>query len=516
MEGEIPEMEAADSVQPSPEATPRRRGRGNSGQVPLVVGSYVTKNFADGSGTLLGKIVSGGIGRYFAAVYEDGRREELEIYEIRRILLPADDTSTEADEKEKLALRKKKLEVILSEGTPSTRSSRRKVDSLARASASVRADRRRGGREVSTSVVQGEDVDSSTDSSETVALPSDVPPLNPLAPQLHVPSQALALPPSSGSIGVSEESVGCLLSVYSFLRAFSLPLFLSPFGLGDFVGSLNCTLQNSLLDSIHVSLMRALGRHLDVLSSEGSQPASRCLRYAHNQLNFLLLVLVLLPLLIPLLSNSSMNSCRCLNWAMLDTLTWPVYVLEYLYVTGHIRGPEWKEFQYGRSEEEEYYSLPAATKLKILQILCDAVLDCGELRNELDMRKEADEEGEYAAGEGAATDRAGEESTSKKADLPEDGNSDECRICGMDGMLICCDGCPSAYHSRCIGLGKASLPDGSWFCPECAFAKIGGGIRGAEMFGIDLYGRAFVGTCNYLLMLVSLPTYHTTSLVALF
>jgi len=89
----------------------------------------------------------------------------------------------------------------------------------------------------------------------------------------------------------------------------------------------------------------------------------------------------------------------------------------------------------------------------------------------------------------------------------EDFNSDECCLCGMDGNLICCDGCPSAYHFRCVGLSKAHLPEGEWYCPECAVEKIDAlgsraskSLNGAEIFGIDPYGRVFFGICGYLLV----------------
>lgn len=282
MEYEITEPERGNLVEPSKaasedmavaeEATPGRRGRNSCGRGPPVIGSYLTKNFPDGVGTLLGKVVSTG-GRFFAAVYEDGRREELELCEIRRMLLPSpvDDTL-----EEELALRKRKLEEILSAGATCTRSSRRKVDPLtgrgSAAAATTAEGTERRGRDLSGLPVE-EDVDSSTDSCESISAPT----CNPVIPQ-PTTLQAFALPPSSGNIGIPEESVGCLLSVYSFLRTFSTQLFLSPFGLGDFVGSLNCINHNSLLDSIHVSLMRALWRHLEVLSSDGDQAASRCLR----------------------------------------------------------------------------------------------------------------------------------------------------------------------------------------------------------------------------------------------
>ena len=92
------------------------------------------------------------------------------------------------------------------------------------------------------------------------------------------PLPPLQLPPSSGTIGVPEQCVSHLFSVYGFLRSFSIRLFLSPFSLDEFVGSLNCQVSDTLFDAIHVSLMRALKHHLETLSSEGSELASKCLR----------------------------------------------------------------------------------------------------------------------------------------------------------------------------------------------------------------------------------------------
>lgn len=87
------------------------------------------------------------------------------------------------------------------------------------------------------------------------------------------------LPPSSGHIGVPEEYVSHLLSVYSFLRSFSVSLFLHPFVLDDFVGALKCSITNTLLDSVHVALLRVLKRHFERLSLDGSDLTSKCLRY---------------------------------------------------------------------------------------------------------------------------------------------------------------------------------------------------------------------------------------------
>ncbi|XP_024011451.1 DDT domain-containing protein PTM isoform X2 [Eutrema salsugineum] len=214
---------------------------------------------------------------------------------------------------------------------------------------------------------------------------------------------------------------------------------------------------------------------------------------------------------------------------------------------GHASGPQWRVF-YEIVVEKEYYSLPVLMKLKILQILCDDVFDIADLRAEIDTREESevgyDHDGVTADlpenGPRRVHPRFAKTSVCKEKELSEfvavnhgissmkesktlssrctdggpngvssdlDGNSDECRLCGMDGTLICCDGCPLAYHSRCIGVVKMYIPDGPWYCPECTINKIGPTIahktslRGAVYFGVDPHGRLFLGTCNHLLVL---------------
>ena len=206
---------------------------------------------------------------------------------------------------------------------------------------------------------------------------------------------------------------------------------------------------------------------------------------------------------------------------------------------GHASGSQWKVF----SEfvvEKEYYSLPAVMKLKILQILCDDVFDVADIKAEIDTREESevgyDPDGVNAdlpeSGPRRVHPRFAKTSACKEKEHSQfvamneptnfssrrtdgglngvssdlDGNSDECRLCGMDGTLLCCDGCPLAYHSRCIGVLKMYIPDGPWYCPECTINKMGPAIahktslRGAVYFGVDPHGRLFLGTCNHLLV----------------
>ena len=59
-------------------------------------------------------------------------------------------------------------------------------------------------------------------------------------------------------------------------------------------------------------------------------------------------------------------------------------------------------------------------------------------------------------------------------EFEEDGNTDLCVLCGLGGSLLCCDGCPAAYHMRCIGETAKSIPQGEWLCPECSVGGRGG------------------------------------------
>lgn len=213
---------------------------------------------------------------------------------------------------------------------------------------------------------------------------------------------------------------------------------------------------------------------------------------------------------------------------------------------GYTKGSEWDGF-YEAVWKREYFMLPVGKKLIILQILCDDALECSELRAEIDMREECEYGADpdalpinphekmprrvhprYSKTSALRDKRAmeiiagqhdskpaynskllGPSGTDGDLGIPNaitDSNSDECRLCGMEGTLLCCDGCPSAYHSRCIGVSKMHIPEGLWYCPECAIDKNGPAVtlktslRGAEVFGSDVYGNVFLGTCNHLLV----------------
>lgn len=229
-----------------------------------LVGRYVLKKFPR-NGVFLGKVVYYECGLY-RVIYEDGDFEDLESAEIRPILI-----SDAVDFDVGLIKRRTKLEKLVLQN-------RAKAADVADM-ASPKSVKEESAVDVTgpseldggLSVENDNDEDDGADDDLSSVSVSDVE-TAPLPPPL-------LLPPSSGTIGVPELSVSHLFSVYGFLRSFSTRLFLHPFTLDDFVGSLKCQFSNTLFDAIHFSLMRVLRRHLETLSPEGSELASQCLRY---------------------------------------------------------------------------------------------------------------------------------------------------------------------------------------------------------------------------------------------
>ncbi|KAK7258117.1 hypothetical protein RIF29_32569 [Crotalaria pallida] len=300
--------------------------------------------------------------------------------------------------------------------------------------------------------------------------------------QCNIPPLKLQLPPSSQNLNLDGLPVLELFTIYSFLRSFSTLLFLSPFELEDLVAALKSETPSILFDSIHVSILQILRKHLEYLSNEGCQSAADCLRN--------------------------------LNWDFLDLLTWPIFLAEYLL----IHGSGFKTtFDFNHSMfKTDYCKQPVNVKVKILQCLCDDMIEVEAIRSELNRRSlltETDMGFDQSMffdtckkRRGVADMSGGSCLTEEIADDTTDWNSDECCLCKMDGSLICCDGCPAAFHSRCVGIASDSLPEGAWYCPECAIGTHGAwvksrrSLRGAELLGTDLHGRLYFNSCGYLLV----------------
>lgn len=53
------------------------------------------------------------------------------------------------------------------------------------------------------------------------------------------------------------------------------------------------------------------------------------------------------------------------------------------------------------------------------------------------------------------------------AEQDDDEHQEFCRVCKDGGELLCCDSCPTAYHTFCLDPPLSEIPDGDWRCPRC-------------------------------------------------
>jgi len=103
-----------------------------------------------------------------------------------------------------------------------------------------------------------------------------------------------------------------------------------------------------------------------------------------------------------------------------------------------------------------YADFSVLTKLEILEFLLDEFLVTYPISHELSHRYRMTTyfHGKYGL-------------LPTKTELKQLMNVDECVVCGIEGDLICCDGCNASYHSKCINLpAENHLPE-VWLCPEC-------------------------------------------------
>lgn len=58
----------------------------------------------------------------------------------------------------------------------------------------------------------------------------------------------------------------------------------------------------------------------------------------------------------------------------------------------------------------------------------------------------------------------------------DDEHQEFCRVCKDGGELLCCDSCPSAYHTFCLEPPLSEIPDGDWRCPRCGCPPLPGKV----------------------------------------
>jgi hypothetical protein len=102
-----------------------------------------------------------------------------------------------------------------------------------------------------------------------------------------------------------------------------------------------------------------------------------------------------------------------------------------------------------------YHRLTLANKVILLEFLLDELLQLDIIAAEFARRKTILDCYPVSFG-----------SWPTAQELKDLQNEDECAVCGLEGDLLCCDGCIGSYHKECIQQ-KGEPPNGLWLCPEC-------------------------------------------------
>ena len=126
-----------------------------------------------------------------------------------------------------------------------------------------------------------------------------------------------------------------------------------------------------------------------------------------------------------------------------------------------------------------YHHLSLDAKLTMLEFILDELLQVPEISDEMTRRQKLTSD--FASPYGVPP-------------LPHEYeqicNADECTVCGVEGDLLCCDGCPGSFHRACIGMGATGkLPEGKWLCPECKIVDASKMVSGEKE---DIYATQHI------------------------
>nr|KAF6381153.1 autoimmune regulator [Pipistrellus kuhlii] len=75
-------------------------------------------------------------------------------------------------------------------------------------------------------------------------------------------------------------------------------------------------------------------------------------------------------------------------------------------------------------------------------------------------------------------------------------NEDECAVCLDGGELICCDGCPRAFHLACLSPPLQAIPSGTWRCSSCLQGRAQPDLPGAKEPPAEIPGSAAGARCG--------------------
>lgn len=347
--------------------------------------------------------------------------------------------------------------------------------------------------------------------------------------EARLPEETVLIEGSSTDVHVSVPSaaIGDLYSAYVILRSFSWQVRLSPFSFEDFCKAMLVQGATQLMDEIHVCVLRALA--MDEVQSERNE---RTLDLGLlDQVTWPSYVWEMLRLLQdPLSKYEWTHRCHDLRKDLREEervaagdgtsqfreigsfrngvripekklaaeesskrRRWAFEPVDVTHMDSQLRAEVPRPIDntiHGSADvsaqghfalvapaplpqQQEYYVLPIDMKAAILARLCDSLLECTTFRAEIDRREAAGAFVSGTGGEGGAFPLMTPEEKKRAEDhavlnSQSDANTDACVLCGVGGNLICCDGCPAAYHMRCLGESGKSLGDGDWLCPECA------------------------------------------------
>jgi len=238
---------------------------------------------------------------------------------------------------------------------------------------------------------------------------------------------------------VDVESLPDILAAYMQARSLAKVIRVSPFDPMALVVGLNMKIPNALVEELFTGMLKVLSWAV----KEMRKPSQIYRGY--------------------------------LDWRFLDVVTWSTFAIDYvnvrlseerilmdadsfLYDEFDVPAEEMvrarvsidKRFwdTYDAMAFTDFFELPVAHKVALLRFFLDEIVDVPMVVQHLDWQQN-------------------DENCRMLTEYSEDGNEDVCAICLLGGNLLCCEKCPSAYHMKCVGETKSSLPEGEWYCYEC-------------------------------------------------
>ncbi|KAG1687147.1 Nucleosome-remodeling factor subunit BPTF [Nymphon striatum] len=215
----------------------------------------------------------------------------------------------------------------------------------------------------------------------------------------------ITVPKSSEDLLLPCKYVMQATGIYEVIRHFRHIVRLSPFSFEDFCASLISDEQSVLLAEVHIQLLKTIIREED---------ANNTWFGPHD-------------------TKDSVN----VQLFLIDSMTWHEVLRSYLHCD--------TEFEYilPALQDGDYPFTSIDNKLKVLQFLCDQVLNTNHIRDQ----------------------------------VISEGNikyDDHCRVCHKLGDLLCCETCSAVFHLDCLVPPMNDVPDDDWQCVICKAHQVPG------------------------------------------